>query len=373
MKKIWFFLMQKRFFKKPGFIIILLLVIPMVFSFRSCASKKSGILTVALCQKNTSDSLPVEELASKIMAELESSVPNVNFVRCDGEEVAKTLVLQKKVDCAWIFDRNLEEKLDEAGKDGLVQPVVTAFESEENSFMAFSRELLYMKVYPIFSYSAYKNFVLERFGPVSEEILKKNYDFYSASTDFFVHESLSSNKTSSVSYLLTPMRGLLAVWLMLCAFASSVVFMNDEKNATFVWIKLNSRLKKFGFSVFMQSIPVFDAALVLFLSVFAGGLFTNLHSEIIPLLFFLISAVLFSNLLRMIFKTPAVFCAALPLLILVQLVVCPIFVRIQTLLPIQYILPPFYYLNSVQDSWFLTPFAVYVLILAALNFLFCKQ
>ncbi len=371
MKKIWFFLMQKRFLKKPGFILILLLVVPMVLSFKSCASGKSGLLTIALCQKDSPDSLPVEELASKIMSDLENSVQNVNFIRCEGEEFARSLVKERKVDCAWIFDRNLEEKFDSAGKNGIVAPVVTSFESEENSFLAFSRELLFSKVYPFFSYSAYKHFVLERFGPVNEEKIRSNYEFYSDFTDFFVHESFSPENPSSVSYLLAPVRGLLAVWLMLCAFSSALFFMNDENKSTFVWLNIGSSIKKkFGFSLFMQLVPILDAALVFLAAIFASGIFTDFVSEFIPLVFFIISAVLFSNLLRLLFKNPTVFSASLPLLILIQLVLCPIFVRIPGLLPVKYLFPPFYYLNAVHDFWFLKLFSLYILILTLLNFMF---
>ena len=212
--------------------------------------------------------------------------------------------------------------------------------------MAFSREILYTRLFPLFSYQAYKSYVRQIFGEMNDDFLLKNYERYTEDNDFFVHETLGAKKGGSVSYLLSPLRGLLAVYLMLVSFASAIYFMIDEKKGTFVWVRFNSGTRKMFFQLFVQLIPVLDAAIVVFFSIFAAGLFTDLLSEIVSLVLFAISSVAFSNMIRHLAKNEVRFCAVLPVLILALLVICPVFIKIDRLRPLQYLFPPFSYLKS---------------------------
>ncbi|MBQ4378887.1 MAG: hypothetical protein II821_06795 [Treponema sp.] len=360
MRSVWFFLMQKRLLKKPSFIIILCLVFPLVFAFRACSEQKSGVLTVALFQKDDENNPQTEDFALKIMDELESSVPQLNFIRTDSETLARNLVKEKKADAAWIFDRNLERCFEKMGEDGKVKPVFTAVEGEESSALAFVREVLYTKIYPLFSYSAYKSFVTERYGKIPENQLKSEYQHFLENGSLFVHKSLSETEKAKTSFLLSPLRGLLALWFMICVFASTLYYIQDEKKKSFVFLRIHSPVKEFFFSLSMQAIPSFDALIVLFCALSFTGLCVNLSSEIVSLLMFFVSAVLFSNFLRLILKDEVRFCAILPMLILVILVSCPIFVNVGALNAVKYLLPPFYYLNAYGDLWYVRWFITYI-------------
>jgi hypothetical protein len=76
---------------------------------------------------------------------------------------------------------------------------------------------------------------------------------------------------------------------------------------------------------------------------------------------------LFANLIRRITIKKSLFCAVIPIIILITLVLCPIFLKVNNFRLMQLMLPIFYYLNSVYSPYYLLLFTVYTIILFALN------
>ncbi|WP_407426033.1 ABC transporter permease [Treponema sp.] len=353
----WFLLMQKRLLKKPSFIVILLLILPLTVFFKLTSSEKSGVLTIA-----------VHTVNDGLIKNFSSSIENVNFIQCDSEEEAKNLVLEKKADSAWLFDKDFEERILKAAKDGIIRPCVTVFEAEENTALSFSRELLYKEIYPLFSYQAYRFYVLERFGTVDEEILFEEYNRFASGPELFVHKN-AFFKNGSNAFLLLPFRGLLSVWLMLCTFASVLYFMKDSKRGVFIWLHFNSQIKKYLFSLSMILIPLVSSSLIFISALICSSLFTNFSGEFLAFILFLCSSILFSHIIFLLCGNEVRFCAVLPLLILIFLVFCPVFMNIHSLRFIQYLLPPFYYLNAVYEPYFFIFFLIYELVLLVLDFM----
>ena len=358
MKMMQFFLMQKRMLRKKSFILILCLVIPVVITMRITADQKSGMLTVALAQAGEEN--PV---TSQIMTDLQESVAGINFFECHSQEEARRLVTEKKADAAWIFDSDFESRMEKAGQRGRILPLVTAVQGEDTVFLAYVREILYSKLFPYFSYAAYKSFVEERIPSVSDDDLYRQYSRFSSVPDLFNHETFGSQKVSE-SYLLSPMRGMLALWLLMCAFAASLYFIQDNEAGSYIWFK-----KKDSLFFFLQitMIPLVDCALVMFIALIAGGIFTSVLSEILSLCLLVISSILFANLIRRITIRKSIFCASIPVIILITLVLCPIFLKVNNMRPLQLLLPVFYYLNSVYSPYYLLIFAGYTAILFVLN------
>ena len=104
MRKIakWFFLLNKRLYKKPVFLLILALIPALVLGYGQLAQEDSGVLTIALAQKGE------DPLARDIMQELKDSSALLRFVICDTPEMAEKMVNESKADGAWIFDDDLE-------------------------------------------------------------------------------------------------------------------------------------------------------------------------------------------------------------------------------------------------------------------------
>ena len=365
------FLLQKRLIKKPSFAVILFLIIPVVLGIKFCSTQKSGILTVALSQiQNSANESRQSSSVQSIFNSLINDIPAFNFIICDSKAAAENLVQSKNADAAWIFDSDFESRLKKSGEEGQVLPLVTVVQSEDTVFLAYSREILYSRIFPLFSYEAYKGFVQERIGNVPQRELKKWYERFSAIPELFKHQTQGEQNVTD-SYLLSPLRGMLAIWLFICAFAAALYYIDDMEKKRFVWLLGSDQ--SLGFYLSLVLIPLADCSVIFLIAVAAGGVFTGLLMELSALILLIISAALFVNVLRLITQKKYLFCSVIPLLIILMLVLSPIFLKVNQFRPLQFIFPVFYYLNAVYSVWYLGIFAVYTLILAAINIVFMHR
>ena len=68
---------------------------------------------------------------------------------------------------------------------------------------------------------------------------------------------------ASDSYLIMPVRGLLAILIMLCGFASVLVFLNDKSNGKFDWLTLQKQILP-GFAQCLSGILLSAFAVFIF-------------------------------------------------------------------------------------------------------------
>ena len=352
MNKLLFF--QKRILKKKSFLIILCLVFPIVFFMRFSAGQKSGMLTIALAA-------PLE--AGDITDELQNNVPAINFIMCASEETARNLVTQKKADAAWIFDSDFKARIEKSGKSGIVRPVVSVIQGEDTVFLAYVREILYSKIFPYFSYEAYQSYARKNIPGVTDSELKAQYERFSSVPDLFEQET-QNNQNVSASYLLSPLRGMLALWILMCAFAATLYFMQDYENGLYVWF---SERNTMAFFLKMVLIPLADCTLIMLLAILSGGISVSPVLELISICLFVLSCALFTNLIRMLTVKKHIFCAAIPMVILISLVLCPIFLKTGSFRAVQFMLPVYYYLNSIYSVYYLGLFGIYTVVLIILN------
>jgi ABC-2 type transport system permease protein len=170
-------------------------------------------------------------------------------------------------------------------------------------------------------------------------------------------------QTENISYLLTPIRGILAIWLMLCGFAASMYFMQDEQRGTFSGMPVKHRL---WMAFEAHAVLLFDAVVILLAACRLAGVFTVWYREILSAVLFACCTIVFCNLLRLLCRTPEILGSLIPLLLLGMMILCPVFIKVRGWKAVQYLLPPYYYLNSVHSTYYLYGMVVYILILAVL-------
>lgn len=356
---IWYILLNKRLFKKRSFLLILCLVPLLVAGMRLAAQQESGIVTVALCMKD-----PADELSAKVVGQLQGSNDVLRYVVCDTEEEARRLVADFQADAAWIFPENLLECLKNAAEHKLVEPVVTVVEREDNVPLTFSREILSSALYPDFSYLVYQDFVRDDMGlQVDENELRAAYDLTLVEGSLFQIEYFDGQATENSNYLLAPMRGILALWLVLCGFAASMYFIQDEKRGTFSWMPVKHRLwLAFGF----HAVLLTDAAAVLLIACRLAGVFTVWYKEIANAIMFVGCVLVFCNLLRLLCGTLERLGSCIPVMLMGMAVLCPVFINVNRLHALQYLLPPYYYLQATHSTYHLYLMAAYICVAAGL-------
>ena len=77
------------------------------------------------------------------------------------------------------------------------------------------------------------------------------------------------------------------------------------------------------------------------------------------MLCFSMASAAFCELIRSFCPSEAQMGALIPVLMVAMLVLCPVFLNFRLLQPVQYLLPPFYYLNAVHSAAYLCGMMLY--------------
>ena len=100
----WFFMLNKRLYKKASFIIILMLIPLCVGLFTSVAQKEKGFLHIILVQTEEGD-----EISEEIINKLSSSNSVIRFSRSTNPQDATEAVKTGEADEAWIFPEDTRQ------------------------------------------------------------------------------------------------------------------------------------------------------------------------------------------------------------------------------------------------------------------------
>ena len=357
MKRIlkWFLLLNKRLYKKLSFILILLLIPVLVFSYSNVAEESSGVITIALAQVGD------DAMASGVIQKLIEENSLVRFLKIETPQAAKELVEEGDADAAWIFPDDMEEKVyrfvaSQSRKNAFIQVV----ERDSSVPVILAREKLSGAMYENCSKAMYLSYIRNNVPELKDKTeaeLLAHYDAISVDGDFFrfsfMESSQSAQEAQDANYLLTPVRGLLAVVTVLSGLAMAMYYMRDD---TFSWIPERKQAAvEFG----CQMICVLNVSAVVLIALTFGGLVVSLGREVLILLLYAVCTALFSMTVRRLCGKMTVLGTVLPLLIVVMLVICPVFFDLGMLRNLQYIFPPTYYINAQYSDRFLVLMGVY--------------
>lgn len=361
----WYFLLNKRLLKKPSFLLILGLVPLLAAGMRLAAQGESGVLRVALHMRNSED-----ELSAQIVEEFMESRGIFHYILCETEEEAREQVSGFRADAAWIFPEDLGESLRQGAFYKSVEPAVTVVEREDSVPLIFSREILSKFLYPYFCYAVYEDYVTRDLKlEVSGGELEAAYRRTLAEGSFFQMEYPDGQKGGDISYLLTPMRGILSVWLVLCGFAASLYTLQDEQRGTFARVPIQNRA---WLTWGTYAVVLSDAAVVLLIACKCAGIFGLWYRELLSALLFVCCIAVFCHLVRLLCRTSQRLGGCIPVLLIAMLVLCPVFLDIQAGKVTRYLLPPNYYLKSIHSTYYLYGMVIYTVVAAFLCILISR-
>ena len=272
MKKLgkWFLLLNKRLYKKASFLLILLLIPVLVFGYGKLAQEESGVLTVALAQEGD------DPMAWEVMQELRDSSELMRFVFCDTREQAEQMVNDSKADAAWIFADNLENAIYRfVQKPSKSTAFVQIIEGQSSVPLKLAREKLSEAVFSRCSRVFYLQYLRENvpaLDNMSDEEVLKYYDEFTADSEIFefsnLEGTLGSNDVISSNYLMTPVRGLLAVVTVLGGLAVALFYIADQKAGTFALVPQN---RQWAVEFACQMIGVLNVGIVTLLALLLAG------------------------------------------------------------------------------------------------------
>ena len=360
---LWFALMNKRLFRRVSFWLILAAVPLLVLALGLLAQQESGVTTIALFAEDEAD-----PAAAAILARLAEGKSVMRYVRCGSEREAKRLVSTARADVAWIFPADLSARIDKraGGED---TRLVTVYAREgEDILQSLTREKLFAALYPELAYSVYTHYVLDTLKPKptpSAQELEQYYHSIEPHDRIIQLSFLDDSVGADTSYLVMPVRGLLALLVMMAALASALYVLHDRENDTFVWVsRRRRRLLPYG----CHLIPVLDTAAVVVVTLLVSGLGVVWYRELALMALYALACVGFAELTRQLARDTARLGVLIPILMLAMLALAPIFFDLRKFRALQLLFPPFYYLNGVHNPMYLIYLAAYALAVFALSY-----
>lgn len=366
---IWYLLLNKRFLKKPGLWAILIIIPLLVVALGIVSMQDSGIISIALAAEDNSDSL-----ATSVIDEISKDDRLMRFVISKTPAEAEELVKSGKVDAAWIFPDNMEQRLTDFVTTK--QSLIRILEREETVPLMLAREKLCGIVYKNCSSTLYIKYIrsnLKELNNISDDKLMEYYNTVKVEGDELFEFSYTdpdhATDDAKAGYLMTPVRGLMAVMLILSGLAAAMFYNDDDDFGTFAWVSGNH--KPFVAGVF-HIIPISLTAVSMLLSLYFSGLWVGIIREILIAFLYVICVAIFCMIIRLICRSNKVMGAVTPIMILAFMVVCPVFIDIKILRPVQYFLPTFHYLSAVHNDKFIIFMVIYAFIAAVFYFMLSK-
>lgn len=369
---ITFFLLNKRLLKKAGFLVMLLAVPVLVAAMTLSADDDAGLMKITLASEAP------DTVSEKLFSEfLESEMISFQVMPSPDEAVAE--VVAGRADAAWIFSENLSEKMYAFTKDPRpLNSFVRVVEREDNATLKIAREKLYSKVYSAYAYDVYIDFIrdnVEILDKMSDEEIKEYFDSFTMNDEMFTYEYYDSSDVpadDSAGYLVTPLRGLLAIMVVLVALSVAMYWLEDEKKGTFVWVP--ARLKV-PFSIGYHLTAVFDVGIIVLLSILLSGMSVGAVREIIVMLCYILACAVFCILVRNITRKVKVLGTVTPILTVSLIVICPVFWDFATgsgFVLFRHLFPTTYYLEAVHNPWYIGYMLLYTAAVGLIDYLIYK-
>lgn len=359
----WCLLFLKRLYHKPIFLALLLLIPLLTFGYSSLSREDSGILTVAVAQKDSADAF-----ATKLIADLCESSQLIRFTLCETAEEAEELVTYGKVDSAWIFDEDLENKVAAfVAKPERRNAFISVIEREQSMFLTLTREKLSGFVFTYLSPEFYLQYIREnlpQLKDMTDAELLQQYESVSLNDELFTYAARESAPKEQ-NYLLTPVRGLLAIVTILCGMAAAMFYVEDTQTGLFSRIPMKNLP---AMELLCQLIAVGNVALVATVAMLISGLGADFLREIGLLLLFVPCVSLFCMLLRRILRGTIALGVAAPLIAIITLCACPVFLDLAQLRTFSLILPATYAIRGAYNPMYLLYMAIHTVICAGACF-----
>ncbi len=364
-----FFLLNKRLYRKTGFIVILCMIPVIVFGMKLVSQRESGIVRIAVVDEGSSEGGRVADMLLK-----EKSV--FLYSLYTNESKAIDDLNSGRVDAVWVFPEDYDERISAYTKglmgagDTEEVPAVLITEREDTILLQLARLELFGSMYSGLSFSLYNNFISLNITDPDTEETALYYHNNKNTGNLFRYRDYSGRGSDEADgyedgYLMAPVKGLLLLLVLLCGLAAAMYYRDDTDREIFTWMPVGN---KWIFEHLYILTALITGGLAVLLTFYATGLAAG-TDEVLRMFIFVISCSCFCSIIRKLTPGLKSLATAIPVLMLVMLAVCPVFVYLRQLKAVQLIMPPFYYLMSDNNPRYLTYFTVYTVVTIAVDVL----
>ena len=351
----WILLMTKRLMKKPSFIIILVLLPVILVMYRFIITEDDG--TIRACVYVPEGS---EAFTAKLADNLADAEFSARFYLVDSEDDLYSDVIAGRAEVGYILPKDLKERFLSKNWDSAVRMVV----SDTSQMAPFVNEFVTVVIYTDMMEEYIADYLVNRSGlelsdeeirPIIRENLLKQADsgslFDIAYRDYYKNEEVSREEVMAENYLMKPIRGTVALFVLLAGLAGLVFWFQDNAEGRF---KVMSHEKRPVINYGSLLLPTALSAIVGMVCILIAGLCENIFLELLTMLLYVIFVTGVCEIIRVIVPSVNAVCAAIPILAIASYLCCPILIDLKKVLPVvsylRKILPPDYYLETFNGT-----------------------
>lgn len=373
----WYYFLNKRLLKRVEFVIMLCLLPLLVFGVSIGAKQEKGILHILLLTEQNPDAD-----ANSVIKDLTTQESIIRFSVMDDEFLAKQMLIKQEADAIWSIPNNLETDITNYVQKK--QAFIHVYQSKEDTVLNLSKEILFRSLYPRIAYHQYLDFMGEKIhalytggdvkastGLSAEQIkeLESYHKLADADDSFLEFLTLDGTKEvkedKRVDYLLSPMRGMLAVWLFVGIVIANIYHMQDEKNGLFDFL---DRGRRNTLSLVYKISVSINLLLLMHLMLWMVGQTVDFGKEIMAAILLYLSLLLLGEMFRNLFPSPYILAAILFPCSIYCIISAPIFLdlRLGGLSMLSLGNPIYHYLGLISDISCLRGFLYYIIVSAIL-------
>lgn len=332
-------LTTKQVIKKPA-VIVLLLLIPICVLFLNNTSKSEKASITALYYLDA-DSEDTEALYDA----LENYDGLFQFEPVDSENKLRRMVNSGEYECGYIIDSEIYEKLADKEYSDLIELVYHS----RSTMTAIINETVFSICFPTAAQNAIVEYLTKK--GVSKETIDEYYSkqdikdiyytyFTNGSTFHFEYEGAPEEfSITKNTIMLTPLRGILALIIMIAGFSGALSLYRDNNNPVYSYKRI-----RFAFI----AVPVLLSGLTAYISIVISKLSEDYIKELLYLMLYMIVVIIYCYILSEIIKNGALFAGLLPFIILGSMAFTPVILDFAQYLPVlsklRFIWPTWYYL-----------------------------
>lgn len=359
-------MLTKRYLKKPLFIITILMIPILVLALKFSTGKDEGIIRVGLYIEDTTDNELAVQTTDKLLAD--SSGTAVTFYMTDSEEKIMDDVRSGYAVCGYVFPENFEEAVKNfvVGKKAELPfnpAIVKSIRKEQTNYSQIADEMIFTSFYETFSHEVLMDFMLNdkvdgktRMEEGDRALLEEYYQSYDIKDELFRFEYADGSENTllseqDTSFLMLPIRGMILVVILLAAMTGGIVLYQDKERGVFQSITMNRR----GIINYIYIlIPTVLAGAIGLVGMWFAGTYTTTARELPAMVLYIFLVTGVCNILRRIFKEANWFVSFIPMFLLLNIILCPVFIDLSGMVPqikyVQAVLPVYYGMNCLYDE-----------------------
>lgn len=358
MNLLTFFTLQLKRIRKRTLFLCLLLLFPIVMFFLSKAfsGEEDSRIRVGIFLA-TED--PLAQTVCEKLVTSEDSLFSFSYTASE-EELLKA-VQSNRFECGYLFQKDLGTELNRNHMKNLI----TVYTSENTTCTGVLNELVYAILFEEYSLSLLQDTLHEAghlpftgdtktdasLPPVTNDTIEQSYRSHLTDNSTFRIEVIfqaGTNHTpsSGTSAATKPLlRGLTAVFLLLCGFIALLTTVRDKSNGLYTRLHGFQAQLCTWLTLLAYLLP---SGLICLIALGLSGSATHFGTELSALLCYLIALLLFYSVLGAVLRNHTILCAAFPVLVLCTLVFTPVITDLSAFFPwikaVRYVFPTYYYL-----------------------------